>query len=193
MKLGTRSFLFGVHQFVWHPFTVLRAWRRLYCAWPRWWEFVAIVLHDSGYLGCPEMDGPVGRRHPIAGAQLTEKVVFRLHGWATFIRHPLRSAFDPSFEFHQSWRKRAVARRAYDLALGHSRFFAEQADIKVSPLFRADKVSVLFEPDLFYLLRANLSGEIHEYLANAPADIKSGLTQLRWIRWYKQLVREKFL
>lgn len=70
MKVGTRSLLFGVHQFIWHPITVWLAWIRLYGEFPGWRECVCIVVHDWGYWGCAEMDGPTGSRHPFLGARI---------------------------------------------------------------------------------------------------------------------------
>lgn len=56
MKTGTKSLLFGVHQFIWHPLTVLLAWIKLY-GWPAWEELVCIIIHDWGYWGKSNMDG----------------------------------------------------------------------------------------------------------------------------------------
>lgn len=70
MKVGTKSLLFGVHQFIWHPVTVTLAWRELYGTWPEWKEFVCIIIHDWGYWGKPNMDGPEGEEHPILGANI---------------------------------------------------------------------------------------------------------------------------
>lgn len=69
MKTGTKSVLFGVHQFIWHPITVLLAWIDLY-GWPNWKEVVCIFVHDLGYLGKEEMDGPDGNTHPELGAKI---------------------------------------------------------------------------------------------------------------------------
>ena len=63
MKIGTKSLLFGVHQFLWHPFTVLLAWVYLF-GLPNWKELVCIFIHDWGYWGCEEMDGKWGCLHP---------------------------------------------------------------------------------------------------------------------------------
>ena len=82
MKVGTKSVLFGAHQFLIHPLFVLWAWYRLFgFPWdPRLW--FAFVLHDIGYLGKPNMDGPEGERHVELGAVL----MMRLFGmaWADF-------------------------------------------------------------------------------------------------------------
>ena len=68
MKIGTRSLLFGAHQVLIHPWFTAWAWWRLYgFPWdPRLW--VAFLVHDWGYWGKPNMDGPEGERHPLFGA-----------------------------------------------------------------------------------------------------------------------------
>ena len=69
ISIGTRSLLFGVHQFLWHPFTVWLAWKELYGP-PSWKEIVCIAIHDIGYWGKKNMDGGDGLMHPEAGAKL---------------------------------------------------------------------------------------------------------------------------
>ena len=49
MKLGTKSLLFGCHQFVLHPLFVLVAWWRLYGR-PSWRMVVAIIVHDLSLI-----------------------------------------------------------------------------------------------------------------------------------------------
>lgn len=70
MKMGTKSLLFGAHQFIYHPLCVLYAWWKCYGIPfdPRIW--VCAVVHDWGYWGKPDMDGEEGKRHPILGAQI---------------------------------------------------------------------------------------------------------------------------
>ena len=70
MRLGTKSLLFGVHQFIWHPITVYLAWVCLYGKLPNIKETVCIIIHDWGYWGCPNMDGKEGERHPEFAAGL---------------------------------------------------------------------------------------------------------------------------
>lgn len=70
MKVGTKSVLFGAHQFFIHPWFVAAAWWKLYgfpCD-PRLW--IAFFVHDIGYLFKPNMDGPEGERHPLTGAKI---------------------------------------------------------------------------------------------------------------------------
>lgn len=70
MKVGTKSILFGAHQFAIHPWFVAAAWWKLYGFPydPRLW--VAFFVHDLGYLGKPNMDGSEGELHPYLGANI---------------------------------------------------------------------------------------------------------------------------
>lgn len=76
MKLGTKSFLFGFHQFLIHPLYVVIAWKKLYKKFPNIKELICIFLHDLGYLGCSEIDGEEGDNHPYRGAI----IIYRLFG-----------------------------------------------------------------------------------------------------------------
>jgi hypothetical protein len=88
--MGTKSLLFGAHQVLLHPWFVAAAWLKLYgrsrvvlcfdggcrdCAYRttsiydvRLW--LAFVVHDWGYWGLPNMDGPEGEQHPLWAARL---------------------------------------------------------------------------------------------------------------------------
>ncbi len=70
MKVGTKSILFGAHQFMIHPVFVAYAWWRLYGfpLDPRLW--IAFFVHDLGYWGMPNMDGPEGELHPYFAGDL---------------------------------------------------------------------------------------------------------------------------
>lgn len=70
MKIGTKSILFGAHQFLLHPIMLARAWTQLYGFPydPRLW--VAFFVHDLGYFGKPNMDGEEGETHPELGAKI---------------------------------------------------------------------------------------------------------------------------
>lgn len=70
MRIGTKSVLFGVHQFILHPLILAIAWKRLYgFPWGvRLW--FAFFLHDIGYIGKPNMDGEEGEEHPEVGAAI---------------------------------------------------------------------------------------------------------------------------
>lgn len=71
MKTGTKSLLFGVHQFAWHPITVWLAWVWLYRKLPTWRECLCILVHDWGYWGCSRMDDAQGEQHPELGAAIS--------------------------------------------------------------------------------------------------------------------------
>jgi len=74
MRVGTKSLLFGVHQFIWHPFTVYLAWTEKYGR-PTLKETLCIIVHDWGYWGMPNMDGEEGVKHPDRGALIAKKLL----------------------------------------------------------------------------------------------------------------------
>jgi len=133
---------------------VLTAWLILYREWPKWHQFWAILTHDLGYWGCPNMDGKEGGNHPE-----------RLALW---------------------WRKHFPCfgvKVAVEI-LGHSRRHTENHGLELSKLFRPDKLSSALYPKWLYLLLANLSGEIHEYMNETGGYglcAKKGGTQIRWL------------
>jgi hypothetical protein len=73
MKTGLKSILFGVHQFIYHPITVLLAWIELYNL-PNYKELVCIFIHDLGYYNCEKMDNEKGQNHP----EFSGKIAFLL-------------------------------------------------------------------------------------------------------------------
>jgi hypothetical protein len=81
MKIGTKSVLFGAHCFFIHPFFVALAWIKLYGFPfdPRIW--IAFFIHDLGYIGKPNIDGPEGESHVELGAK-----IMRIFGekWSDF-------------------------------------------------------------------------------------------------------------
>lgn len=74
MKIGTKSILFGAHQFIIHPMFTAIAWWRLYGFPfdPRLW--IAFFLHDLGYFGKPNMDGLRGEMHPTWAAPIWQRM-----------------------------------------------------------------------------------------------------------------------
>ncbi len=68
MKIGTKTLLFGNHQFILHPACVYISWVRLYRRLPSWRETLCIAIHDWGYWGKPNIDGPEGELHPVWAA-----------------------------------------------------------------------------------------------------------------------------
>jgi hypothetical protein len=70
LSLGTRSVLFGAHQFLLHPLFLAIAWTKLYGfpLDPRLWA--AFFLHDVGYIGKDNLDGAEGETHPELGGRV---------------------------------------------------------------------------------------------------------------------------
>lgn len=145
MTIGTRSILFGVHQFAIHPWFVAWGWWQLYgFPWdPRLW--VAFFVHDLGYLGKPNMDGPEGERHPRLGADF----MYWLFDWGGSYR----------------W---------YVFCLYHSRYMAKRAHYPFSRLCVADKLAIALCPAWLYLPLAKLSGELAEYMEGKNCRTPAG-------------------
>jgi len=163
MNVGTKSLLIGVHQFLWHPITVLLAWIHLY-GFPNWKELICIVIHDWGYWGSPNMDGIEGEIHPKFGAELAY--------------HYLDSS-NSEYQFSldkQRW-------IYYDLCLYHSRHYAKAHDMLPSKLCWADKLSIKYDPWWLYLSRAWLSGELSEYRNLHGSMGENFKTHRDWYRW----------
>jgi hypothetical protein len=145
MTVGTKSVLFGAHQFLIHPWFVAYGWWTLYgFPWdPRLW--VAFFVHDLGYIGKPNMDGPEGETHPEFGA----RVMTRL-----FDRGPWRQYGPWGF-----------------FSLLHSRYYAKTLGLQPSRLCMADKIAIALTPGWLYLPMVRASGEVHEYMAHAKHRI----------------------
>lgn len=158
MTRGTKSILFGVHQFVWHPITVYLGWLYLYRKFPSFWMTVAIIIHDWGYWGCEKMDDEKGEQHPVKAARLIFALV---------------DIFSPSGE----------AMYWFAIVKYHSRYLAAQYGVPPTALCWADKASMKFDPAWFYLLRAWLSGELAEYRANAVGKISADASAWQWFYW----------
>jgi hypothetical protein len=164
MRIGMKSLLFGCHQFIWHPVTVNLAWIKLYKRLPTFKEQVCIWVHDWGYWDCTTIDGEDGKKHPYYGAQL-------VHKW-----------LDEKNEFKWSY-----------FCLLHSRSIARQRDMVPSALCWADKLSILYDPSWFYLLRTHLSGEIKEFRqqANDSGFCSWQESDWEWIKRIKRYMRKQ--
>jgi hypothetical protein len=160
MKMGTKSLLIGVHQIFIHPIIVYLAWRKLYDAGPTWKESICIIVHDWGYWGTPNMDGPEGENHPELGARIVNKL------------------------FGEEYR---------DFCLYHSRTYAAKHGKEPSLLCWPDKISLLYEINFFYILRATLSGEIKEYRKHAADFDSIPLSQpdSEWFSWARERMIKK--
>lgn len=168
MRIGTRSVLYGAHCFLLHPWFVAAAWWRLYgFPWdPRLW--VAFFVHDIGYLGKPNMDGPEGERHVELGAQIM----------AALFDHSYRYIYVNGHRLGQ-WG---------ELCLFHSRFYAKKCGCQPSCLCLADKLAIALTPALLYLPLVRLTGEVREY--RYLAEGVDSLTDTSWradLRWYRSM------
>lgn len=189
MRIGTKSLLFGVHQFLWHPWTVAKAWRMLYGSWPTWNQAICIFFHDWGYWGKPNMDGPEGKTHPEKGAQIVR--------WVMYYAYRLMG--------HSATFSVGAAYMWASFTIRHSRAMADERREEPSALYYADKACVLCEPEWFYLLRAKASGEVWEYI-NVALDAKVWPDSRRWwfcecltrdeqpkvwLRWYREKTKSR--
>jgi hypothetical protein len=182
MTIGTKSVLYGAHCFFLHPWFVAAAWWKLYgFPWdPRLW--VAFFVHDLGYIGKPNMDGPEGESHPWFGAKVlswlfddTENLVFPSLCGRTIGRICTRI-----------WgRVPGGSGNWFSFSLYHSRYLSKRYGARVSQLCFADKLSFALTPRWLYLPAVNATGEINEYLKNAQkADSghwkPTGFDQRKW-------------
>ena len=158
MKIGTKSVLFGAHAFWLHPVFVAEAWRRLYGFPfdPRLW--FAFLVHDLGYWGKPNMDGPEGETHPELGA--------RIMGWLfDFPRVAPTAVTHADGDFvSRIWNV-----RWYEFTLLHSRHYAKKVGLSHSRLCVADKLACALTPAWLYVPMVCATGEIEEYMANGRA------------------------
>lgn len=161
-NVGTRSVLFGAHQFLIHPWFVAWAWWRLYgFPWdPRLW--VAFFVHDVGYVGKPNMDGQEGERHVELGARIMHVLFdgYADHQWGR--EWCCDYCGTPPSTDASGCTKRLT--RWYEFCLYHSRFYAKRNDKPFSRLCVADKLATVLTPWWLYIPMATATGEIHEYM-----------------------------
>lgn len=164
LPVGTRSLLFGVHCFFIHPWFVAAGWWKLYGFPydPRLW--IAFIVHDWGYWWKPNMDGPEGEQHPHVGANIM---------WWMFRRQRCR--------YGNTW---------YNFSLYHSRYLAKLDGYDPSKLCHADKMAFVLTPRWFYLIQANLSGELEEYMRGQGCRTPAGERgQWKWLTDCQNYVR----
>lgn len=163
MRLGTKSLLFGCHQFAIHPLFVLIAWRKLYRPNPTgkyavfrlpplFWRIVAAIIHDWGYWGCQTMDGPCGDQHSIWGANAIYKLS-KNYWW-------------------------------YEELLCHSRFFAKRVGRVPSNFCWVDKLATAIYPSWLWATLAWMSGEGWEYLENDMYEIHKPGKKRTWVNLF---------
>lgn len=170
MTIGTKSVLFGAHCFFIHPWFVALAWWKLYGfpLDPRLW--VAFFVHDLGYIGKANMDGPEGETHPLLGAR---------------IMHILFDRPAMVWKDREDW----ASTNWYDFTLYHSRYYAKAAGQPFSRLCVADKLAFCLTPKWLYLPMVKLTGELAEYLENAKHGASRGVTNRNPSEWHDSLNR----
>lgn len=157
MKIGTKSLLFGVHHFLWHPITVLIAWIKLYGI-PSFKELFCIFIHDIGYFRKNDIDGDEGIYHPELGASIANKLfgreyyelcLYHSRSYANLsdaIPSKLCWADKLSIRYDPCWFYLFRARLSGELREYRNKF----ADLGFVPLTWSDK-------DWFYWLRSQAS------------------------------------
>lgn len=168
MSVGTKSLLFGYHQFILHPLVLAVAWVKLY-GWPKDWRiWIAFFVHDLGYFGKPNMDGIEGETHPYFGARLMHAFFGNMPGTPDQLK----------------W---------YNFMLYHSRFLARKDGQEPSQLCYADKMAIIILPTWIQVFLMRLTGEIKEYRKGKNGQTAGdGLTDSQWVEKMKQTLREWF-
>jgi len=161
MKVGTKSLLYGVHAFWFHPITVVLAWCELY-GMPNWKEVLCCFFHDWGYLGCSNMDGDEGWSHPELGAKIIRRLLKDNEYYELCLYH-----------------SRTYTERA------NEKIDTTGFKLLPSKLCWADKFSVKYDPWFLYVPRAILSGEIHEYRKQAADNgyVPLSSSHREWYKW----------
>jgi hypothetical protein len=70
---GTKSVLFGSHS-VLHSVFVIIAWVKLYREWPKFWQFICILVHDVGYIGMNHITDGTNLGHSLLGAKIGKRL-----------------------------------------------------------------------------------------------------------------------
>jgi len=205
MKTGTKSLLYGAHCFLLHPVFVAIAWIKLYgFPWdPRIW--IAFFVHDLGYWGKQNMDGPEGKIHPELGARIMH---FLFDGWQTdkcvklyvdewVLQLYLNAGWKvtkKTISPHPIWlyefvtlKKRVRKTTWQDFARYHSRYYTKKKGATLSKLCFADKLSITLVPEWLYLPMTNATGEILEYMVHAQKTGSNWTPVYDQKIWYKQL------
>jgi hypothetical protein len=151
MNIGTKSLLFGAHQFALHPIFTWLGWRRLYGRYFPLYLWIAFVIHDWGYWGMKNMDGKEDN-HTFMSCQYLQR------GY--------------------NWVGQKTYFKLHDLILLHSRFYAMKIGEAPSQLCWADKMGTALMPSRLWAILAHLSGEGYVYMANSKYEIyKKGQPQ----------------
>lgn len=207
MKLGQKSLLMGVHQFLLHPFFVAIAWTMLYgIPWnPKLW--FCFLVHDWGYWFCTDIDGESGKKHPSFGANLVHFFCDGTKQETTSLRDPkfpelitLAHKYEGVAECTLNLDKGTISYKVkttewLDFCLYHSRYLAEKDSVPVSRLCVADKLATALVPTWLFISLATISGEIKEFEARSKDrdggyTPNSGTSRYQWINNTRKKFRE---
>lgn len=178
MKVGTKSLLFGAHQFLLHPIFVTLAWKKLYKKWPNKMERGCVLIHDWGYYSKPNMDGAEGETHPEWAAN-----------WA--LQH-MDSHTDKVMDGYMCLHKYRNRPPWCSLLLFHSRFYAKKFKNKPSKLCWADKLGTAMYPVWLWVLLCKLTGELDEYMTAMKHREDMGPVEenpFKYFRAYREKVK----
>jgi len=192
MRLGTRTVLFGAHQFAIHPWFVALAWWKLYSfpLDPRLWA--AFFVHDLGYLGKLHLDDPDGEWHVAFGARILG-YLFDHSGWRS---SKLASILGPYLDhwFGVSPLGSPLLRQPstwYQFGFYHSRYMAKRYGVPPSKLCYADKLAFVITPAWVYLPLVWLTGEWKEYAKAHNHEVHhDSITLLGWYYPSRAYVRD---
>jgi len=181
VKVGTKSVLFGAHQFLVHPWFVALAWWKLYgFPWdPRLW--VAFFVHDLGYLGKPNMDGPEGEDHVWLGAEICGRLFDADHVLAGPTARIVGGLCN------RIWGQDPQGTSWFCLCFYHSRYKCKKYGATPSRLCVADKLCIALTPAWLYMPLAWLTGELAEYMSGQGARTPAGDRSPR--QWYRDVQR----
>jgi hypothetical protein len=174
IPIGTRSVRGGYHTWWLHPLFVALGWIKVYgwgtvtddyvttsiWDWKLWYAF---FVHDIGYVGKPNMDGPEGEQHPLVGAN---RILCRV----------LRSNPMGTMQLPCAW---------YNFVLCHSRYMAKRHGLRPSALCMADKLAFALYPRWLLKWLVYRTGEVHEYMAEG---IRNGsITTPDFTTWHRMV------
>lgn len=171
MKIGTKTLLYGCHQFVLHPAYTYVAWRKLYGEFPSIGETIAIIIHDWGYWGKSNLDGEEGEKHPEWARDVLNNI-------SVYVRNNIH--FESGYNIF----------KLSQLCLYHSRFYAKRNYEEPSKLCWADKYGTILYGKYLWSFLATISGELKEYMTNDKYEIYyKGAEDDGKYKWFTEYVK----